>query len=123
MSNPSKGLHVPHKNQIHLEHYISLTGGILVDYENLKIEGKFENDILILRDALMSELDTLSLYEKMLVGLKVEKAKAYLKKFIEEEKQHVAALTKLINEMDQDQKNKFEDDEYCNAIYDGQCVL
>ena len=73
-------------------------GGILVDYDNLKIEGAFENDILILRDALMSELDTLSLYEKMLVGLQVEKAKAYMAKFIEEEKQHVAALTKLIND-------------------------
>jgi rubrerythrin len=95
----------------------------IMDYDNLKIEGGFENDILILRDALMAELDALNLYEKMLVGLKVEKAKAYVKRFIEEEKQHVAALTKLINEMDTDQKNKFDDDDYCNAIYDGQCVL
>jgi rubrerythrin len=94
-----------------------------VDYDNLKIEGGFENDILILRDALMAELDSLNLYDKMLVGLKVEKAKAYMKKFIEEEKQHVAALTKLINEMDDAQKKKFEDDDYCNAIYDGQCVI
>jgi rubrerythrin len=94
-----------------------------MDYDNLKIEGGFENDVQILRDALMAELDSLNLYDKMLVGLKVEKAKAYMKKFIEEEKQHVAALTKLINEMDADQKNKFEDDDYCNAIYDGQCVL
>jgi rubrerythrin len=94
-----------------------------VDYDDLKIEGAFENDILILRDALKSELDALNLYEKMLLGLQVEKAKAYLKKFIEEEKQHVAAITKLINEMDSDQKDKFDDDEYCNAIYDGQCVI
>jgi rubrerythrin len=94
-----------------------------MDYDNLKIEGGFENDILILRDALMAELDSLNLYEKMLVGLKVEKAKAYMTKFIEEEKQHVAAITKLINEMDDAQKKKFEDDDYCNAIYDGQCVI
>lgn len=94
-----------------------------MDYDNLKIEGGFENDVQILRDALMAELDSLNLYDKMLVGLKVEKAKAYMKKFIEEEKQHVAALTKLINEMDADQKKKFDDDQYCNAIYDGQCVL
>jgi rubrerythrin len=94
-----------------------------MDYDTLKIEGAFENDIQILRDALKSELDALNLYEKMLVGLKVEKSKAYLAKFIEEEKQHVAALTKLINEMDEDQKKKFDDDEYCNAIYDGQCVI
>ena len=94
-----------------------------MDYDNLKIEGAFENDILILRDALKSELDALSLYEKMLMGLRVEKAKAYLNKFIEEEKQHVAAITKLINEMDEEQKNKFDDDEYCNAIYDGKCVI
>ena len=94
-----------------------------MDYDNLKIESGFENDILILRDALMAELDSLNLYEKMLVGLKVEKAKAYMNRFIEEEKQHVAALTKLINEMDDKQKKKFEDDDYCNAIYDGQCVI
>jgi rubrerythrin len=94
-----------------------------VDYDNLKIEGAFENDILILRDALKSELDALNLYEKMLAGLRVEKAKAYLKRFIEEEKQHVAAITKLINEMDEEQKNKFEDDEYCNAIFEGKCAL
>jgi rubrerythrin len=94
-----------------------------MDYDNLKIEGGFENDILILRDALMAELDSLNLYEKMIIGLRVEKAKAYMKKFIEEEKQHVAALTKLINEMDNIQKKKFEDDDYCNAIYDGQCVI
>lgn len=94
-----------------------------VDYDNLKIEGAFENDILILRDALKSELDALSLYEKMLVGLRVEKAKAYLKKFIEEEKQHVAAITKLINEMDEEQQKKFEDDQYCNAIFEGKCAL
>jgi rubrerythrin len=71
----------------------------------------------------MAELDTLNLYDKMLAGLKVEKARAYMERFIEEEKQHVAALTKLINEMDASQKNKFDDDDYCNAIYDGQCVL
>ncbi|UCE73120.1 MAG: hypothetical protein JSV56_08755 [Methanomassiliicoccales archaeon] len=94
-----------------------------MDYDNLKIEGAFENDILILRDALKSELDALNLYQKMLGGLRIEKAKAYLKKFIEEEKQHVAAITKLINEMDENQKKKFDDDEYCNAIYDGQCVI
>lgn len=94
-----------------------------MDYDNLKIEGAFENDILILRDALKSELDALNLYEKMLAGLRVEKAKAYLNKFIEEEKQHVAAITKLINEMDSAQKKKFDDDEYCNAIYDGQCAI
>lgn len=94
-----------------------------MDYDNLKIEGAFESDILILRDALKSELDALNLYQKMLVGVRTEKAKAYLKKFIEEEKQHVAAITKLINEMDEDQKSKFEDDDYCNAIYDGKCVI
>ena len=94
-----------------------------MDYDNLKIEGGFENDVQILRDALMAELDSLNLYDKMLVGLKVEKAQAYMKKFIEEEKQHVAALTKLINEMDADQNKKFDDDDYCNAIYDCQCVL
>jgi rubrerythrin len=59
----------------------------------------------------------------MILGLRVEKAKAYLRRFIEEEKQHIAALTKLINEMDSEQKDKFEDDEYCNAIYDGQCAI
>ena len=80
-------------------------------------------EIQILRDALMAELDALNLYDKMLLGLKVEKAKAYMKRFIEEEKQHVAALTKLINEMDSDQRDKFEDDDYCNAIFDGQCAL
>jgi rubrerythrin len=94
-----------------------------MDYDNLKIESAFENDLQILRDALIAELDALNLYEKMVFGLRVEKAKAYLKKFIEEEKQHVAALTKLINEMDSDQKDKFEDDEYCNAIFDGQCAI
>ena len=50
-----------------------------MDYDNLKIEGAFENDILILRDALKAELDALNLYEKMLAGLQVEKAKALLK--------------------------------------------
>ena len=94
-----------------------------LDYDDLKIEGTFENDIILLRDALKSELDALNLYEKMIVGARVEKVRAFLKKFIEEEKQHVAAITKLINEMDEEQKKKFEDDEYCNAIYDGQCVL
>ncbi|UCF08343.1 MAG: hypothetical protein JSW28_01240 [Thermoplasmata archaeon] len=97
--------------------------GDYVDYDNIKIEGAFESDIQILRDALKSELSALNLYEKMVIGVHTEKAKAYLKKFIEEEKQHVAAITKLIHEMDGDQKDKFDDDEYCNAIYDGQCVI
>lgn len=94
-----------------------------MDYDNIKIEGAFENDIVLLRDALKSELDALNLYDRLVIASRVEKVKAFLKKFIEEEKQHVAAITKLINEMDSQQKNKFEDDDYCNAIYDGQCVI
>ena len=45
-----------------------------MDYDNLKIEGAFENDLQILRDALMAELDGLNLYERMIVGLKVTMA-------------------------------------------------
>jgi rubrerythrin len=93
-----------------------------VDYDNLKIEDGFENDLHILRDALKSELSSINLYKKMIIGARTEKVKAYLDKFIEEEKQHVAALMKLINEIDSEQKEKF-DDEYCNAIFDGQCAL
>jgi rubrerythrin len=94
-----------------------------VDYDNLKIEDGFENDLHILRDALKSELSAINLYKKMIIGARTEKVKAYLGQFIKEEKQHVAALMKLINEIDSQQKEKFDDDEYCNAIFDGQCAL
>lgn len=94
-----------------------------MDYDNLKIEDGLESDIHLLRDALKSELSAINLYSKMVIGARTEKVKAYLNRFIVEEKQHVAAITKLINEIDQDQKDRFDDDDYCNAIYDGQCVL
>ena len=94
-----------------------------MDYDNLKIDDGFENDLHILRDALKSELSAINLYKKMIIGARTEKVKAYLEKFIEEEKQHVAALMKLINEIDKIQKEKFDDEEYCNAIFEGQCAL
>ena len=94
-----------------------------MDYDNLRIEDGFENDLHILRDALKSELSAINLYKKMIIGARTEKVKAYLAKFIEEEKQHVAALMTLINEIDREQKEKFDDNEYCNAIFDGQCAL
>ena len=94
-----------------------------MDYDNLKIEDGFENDLHILRDALKSELSAINLYKKMIIGARTEKVKAYLGQFIKEEKQHVAALMKLINEIDSQQKEKFDDDEYCNAIFEGQCAL
>lgn len=94
-----------------------------VNYDNLKIEDTFESDLHLLRDALRSELSAINLYNKMAIGARTEKVKAYLNRFIVEEKQHVAAISRLIMEIDRDQKDKFDNDDYCNAIYDGQCVI
>jgi len=70
--------------------------------------GYFEDDIELLREDLMSELKAINDYQKHIGALKSDEAKRVLEHIRDDEKEHVAELTKLIRQMDETQEAKFK---------------
>ena len=94
-----------------------------MDYDNLVIGGPYEGDLVFLRKALSAEFNGITRYERGLAGAQTEKVKAFLKRFLAEEKMHAAAIQKLIMELDKEQKQSFDDEKYCSGTFEDQCVI
>ena len=70
--------------------------------------GYFEDDIELLREDLIGELKAINDYQKHIGALKSDEAKRVLEHIRDDEKEHVAELTKLIRQMDETQEAKFK---------------
>ena len=65
-------------------------------------------DLEMLREDLVAELQSINQYEDHAGMLEDEEALEVVRQHISEEKEHVAALVKLIVRLDPDQAKKFE---------------
>ncbi len=62
----------------------------------------------IVRSALIAELDAVSLYVAQIDNLKNEKAKEVIAHILEEEKEHIAELMCLLDNIDEEQAHKLK---------------
>jgi len=67
-----------------------------------------EDDLEMLREDLISELQAINQYEQHILSLENEEAVTTLEHIVEEEKEHVAELLRLIQELDSVQAEKFK---------------
>lgn len=67
-----------------------------------------EDDVQLLREDLMGELKAINDYQKHIDVLKSDEAKRVLEHIRDDEKEHVAELTKLIRLLDGTQEAKFK---------------
>ena len=74
------------------------------DDEQLAIE----DDLEMLREDLIGELQAINQYQEHIESLENEEAVTTLEHIIEEEKEHVAELLKLIQSLDSVQAEKFK---------------
>ncbi len=74
------------------------------DDEQLDIE----DDLEMLREDLIGELQAINKYQEHIESLESEEAVTTLEHIIEEEKEHVAELVKLIQNLDPIQAEKFK---------------
>ena len=75
------------------------------DEEQLAIE----DDLDMLRQDLMAELQAINQYQEHILSLGDEEAATALEHIIEEEKEHVAELLRLIQNLDPTQAEKFKE--------------
>ncbi len=68
----------------------------------------FEDDVQLLREDLMGELKAINDYQKHIDALINGEAKHVLEHIRDDEKEHVAELTKLIRQLDEMQEAKFK---------------
>ena len=74
------------------------------DDEQLDIE----DDLELLREDLVGELQAINQYQEHIESLESEEAVSTLEHIIEEEKEHVAELLRLIRNLDPVQAEKFK---------------
>jgi rubrerythrin len=67
-----------------------------------------QDDLDMLREDLMSELQAINQYQEHILSLDNEEAVSTLEHIIEEEKEHVAELLRLIQNLDPAQAEKFK---------------
>lgn len=67
-----------------------------------------EIDLEMLRDDLVGELQAINQYQDHIDSLENEEAKRILEHIRDDEKEHVAELTKLIQQLDDVQAKKFK---------------
>ena len=67
-----------------------------------------QDDLDMLREDLMSELQAINQYQEHILSLENEEAVTTLEHIIEEEKEHVAELLRLIQNLDPAQAEKFK---------------
>ena len=67
-----------------------------------------QDDLGMLRDDLISELQAINQYQEHILDLENEEAVNTLEHIIEEEKEHVAELLRLIQNLDPAQAEKFK---------------
>lgn len=67
-----------------------------------------EVDLLMLRDDLVGELQAINQYQEHIDAVEDEEARHVLEHIRDDEKEHVAELTKVIQRLDATQRAKFE---------------
>jgi rubrerythrin len=68
-----------------------------------------QDDLDMLREDLIGELQAINLYQEHILDLENEEAVNTLEHIVEEEKEHVAELLKLIQNLDPTQAEKFKE--------------
>jgi rubrerythrin len=68
-----------------------------------------QDDLDMLREDLISELQAIGQYQEHILSLENEEAVTTLEHIIEEEKEHVAELLRLIQNLDPVQAEKFKE--------------
>ena len=68
-----------------------------------------EDDLEMLREDLIGELQAINQYQEHIESLEGEESVGVLEHIIEEEKEHVAELVKLIQNLDPVQAEKFKE--------------
>ncbi len=81
--------------------------GYPFDEEPTLAEGP-ELDLAMLREDLIGELQAINQYEEHIAALEDEEAISILEHIRDDEKEHVAELTKLIQKLDPVQAKKFD---------------
>lgn len=72
-------------------------------------DSKKSSDQIILRQAIIAELDAVNQYEQMARSAKSEKVKKLLLDIAQEEKVHVGELEGLLDQLDREHKSSVED--------------
>jgi rubrerythrin len=68
-----------------------------------------QDDLEMLREDLIGELQAINQYQEHILSLENEEAATTLEHIIEEEKEHVAELLRLIQNLDPTQADKFKE--------------
>jgi len=76
--------------------------------ENYEEQLAIQDDLDMLREDLISELQAINQYQEHVLDLENEEAVNTLEHIIEEEKEHVAELLRLIQNLDPAQAEKFK---------------
>jgi rubrerythrin len=76
--------------------------------EGYEEELAIQDDLDMLREDLIGELQAINQYQEHILSLDNEEAVATLEHIIEEEKEHVAELLRLIQNLDSAQAEKFK---------------
>jgi len=76
--------------------------------ESYEEEFAIQDDLGMLRDDLIAELQAVNQYQEHILDLENEEAVTTLEHIIEEEKEHVAELLRLIQNLDPAQAEKFK---------------
>lgn len=94
--------------------FIRIEGGINMGYNGSAIRdaSPLEQLIMWLRDDLVGELDAINQYQWHIDNIDNAEVKEVLAHIRDEEKEHVAELTKLIARIDEIQREKFLEDDH-----------
>jgi rubrerythrin len=76
--------------------------------ENYEEQLAIQDDLGMLRDDLISELQAINQYQEHILDLENEEAVNTLEHIVEEKKEHVAELLRLIQNLDPAQAEKFK---------------
>ena len=90
---------------------------VLSDFRSInsigeKILGDNDQDIILLRDILARELETINNYQNLLAKSKRPDIRAFIAHITEEEKEHVAESIELLKELDPNQAALFKDSDH-----------
>jgi len=77
--------------------------------ENYEEQLAIQDDLDMLREDLIGELQAINQYQEHVLDLENEEAVTKLEHIIEEEKEHVAELLRLIQNLDPAQAEKFKE--------------
>lgn len=68
---------------------------------------ELDDDLIILREILARELETINVYQNLAARTENAEVAAFINHIAEEEKEHVAEAMEIINQMDPSQASRF----------------